>query len=183
MIAALPLALALAADAFAVALAQGCANRLRLADALRIAFAFGLAQALMPAAGWGLGEAGGAWFATIDHWVAFALLGFLGARMIRAGLAGGESAGATLSGHALLIAAVATSIDAGAAGLTFAPLGLPLVPTAATIGVVTFALSLAGALLGARLGRRVGGGAEILGGAVLVLLGFKVLAEHMRWLA
>lgn len=179
MIAALTLALALAADAFAVALAQGCANRPSLADALRIALAFGAAQALMPVFGYGLGAAGGAWFAAADHWVAFALLGLLGGRMIRAGLAGGESGTIPLGGSALLLASVATSIDAGAAGLTFSALGLALLPTVATIGVVTLALSFVGARMGARIGRRAGGAAEIGGGVVLVLLGVKVLAEHM----
>lgn len=181
MIAAFTLALALAADAFAVALAQGCANRLRLADALRIALAFGAAQALMPVIGFALGAAGGAWFAATDHWVAFGLLALLGGRMIRTGLAGGESGAIPLGGSALLLASVATSIDAAAAGLTFTALGLALVPTVATIGLVTFALSFLGAAMGARIGRRAGGAAEILGGAVLVLLGVKVLAEHMGW--
>lgn len=181
MTAALLLALALAADAFAVALAQGCASRLNLADALRVALAFGFAQALMPVVGWALGAAGGAWFAAVDHWVAFGLLGFLGARMLRAGFAGGETGAVPLRGQALLLAALATSIDAAAAGLTFAALGLALLPTAATIGVVTFALSLLGARMGARIGRSAGGGAEILGGTALILLGVKVLAEHMGW--
>jgi putative Mn2+ efflux pump MntP len=173
------LALGLAMDAFAAAVAQGAATRPSPALALKIGAAFGLAQGLMPLIGWGLGAAFGDTLRAIDHWVALVLLGFLGARMIQSGLSPDDgSPTQLLTGRALLLTAIATSIDAAVAGITLPMLGAPVLLACAIIGVVTAALSTAGVYLGAALGQRFGKAAEIAGGAILVGLGLKIFVEH-----
>ncbi|TVV73793.1 manganese efflux pump MntP family protein [Sphingomonas solaris] len=177
------LALALAMDAFAVSVAQGAAVRPGLGASLRIALAFGAAQAVMPLLGWGLGIAFAGVIDAVDHWVAFVLLGAIGAKMIHEALADddGEPTVA-LSGGALMLAALATSIDAAAAGVTLPTLGVPVGLAVTVIGVVTAALCLLGALAGARIGARIGRTAEIAGGVVLIGLGCRILAQHTGWL-
>lgn len=178
------LALALAMDAFAVSLAQGASSRPGVAGALRMGLAFGVAQAVMPLLGWGLGVAFAGLIEAVDHWIAFVLLGAIGLKMIHEGLAADEPDAPTvaLSGKALLLAAIATSIDAAAAGVTLPTIGLPVGISVATIGVVTAILCFIGTLLGARIGDRLGKVAEIGGGVVLVGLGCRILAQHMGWL-
>lgn len=176
MIEVLFLALALAMDAFAVALTQGARFRPGAIDSLKIAAAFGLAQGLMPLIGWAAGEAAFAYISAIDHWIAFGLLGFIGARMITAG--DHDEASRPLTGMALLTAAIATSIDALAAGITLPTLDFPPLPAAGMIAVVTFVLSAVGVWLGRRAGDRFGRPAEIAGGVILIALGVKILLEH-----
>ncbi len=176
------LALALAADAFAVALCQGAMARPGLRGAIRIGAAFGSAQALMPLLGWALGVAFASFIQAVDHWVAFSLLSALGLKMMKEALASEAECGSTarpLTGWALASAAVATSIDAAAAGVTLPAMGAPVVLACLTIGVVTLGLSVAAVEIGARGGVRLGKRAELLGGVVLVLLGAKILAEHL----
>jgi putative Mn2+ efflux pump MntP len=176
------LAFALAMDAFAVSLCQGAATRPTLPRALVLALAFGVAQAVMPLAGWALGVAFSDWIAAIDHWVAFVLLAAIGGKMAHEGLTGAPETGAApLVGLPLLAAAVATSIDAAAAGITLPTLGVNIGLACLTIGVVTFALCVVGALGGARLGTRLGKRAEVLGGIVLIAIGTRILADHMGW--
>lgn len=183
------LAIALAMDAFAVSLAKGCATRPGVGGAARIALAFGVAQAVMPLLGWALGTVFARWIEAIDHWVAFVLLGAIGLKMIKEGLEGddavapGECApAARLSDKALLMAAIATSIDAAAAGVTLPTLGQPVALAVITIGLVTAILCFFGALLGARIGVRIGKLAEIGGGVVLIALGARILAQHSGWI-
>lgn len=183
MLAVLFLALALSMDAFAAALTQGAAARPRATagGALRIGVAFGAAQGLMPLLGWGLGLAFAGAVRGIDHWLAFALLGYLGARMIRAGACTDEPGAErppSLGGWALLAAAVATSVDAAAAGVTIPLLGQPVLVVCAAIGAVTLGLSAAGVLLGSAAGTIAGKRAEVFGGLVLIGLGTKILVEH-----
>ncbi|MCA1749101.1 MAG: manganese efflux pump MntP family protein [Parasphingopyxis sp.] len=178
MIALLILALALAMDAFAVSLAQGAAGRMRLGQAAAMALIFGAAQGLMPLLGWALGAAFGSWFERIDHWIAFAILSLLGLNMIRQSRHDMRPAPA-LAGWPLFAAAIATSIDAAAAGVTLPLLGLPIATACATIGAVTAVLCFAGALGGGRIGRGLGGRAELIGGIVLIGLGVKILVEHL----
>jgi putative Mn2+ efflux pump MntP len=182
MIAAVLLALALAMDAFAVALTQGARFRPDPRGALAIALTFGLFQAGMPLIGWGIGTFALAYIAAVDHWIAFGLLTFLGARML-GGHGGEDEAVRALTGTALLLAGVATSIDALAAGITLPTLAVAPLVAAALIGAVTFALSLAGVELGRRAGDQWGAWAERAGGVILIALGCKILAEHMGWLA
>ncbi|WP_156679806.1 manganese efflux pump MntP family protein [Sphingomonas profundi] len=185
MITLLLLALALAMDAFAVSLAQGASVRPGMRGAARLALAFGVAQAVMPLAGWALGIAFAGLIEAVDHWIAFVLLGAIGLKMVREGLAPEEAdapPAAPLGGGALLMAAIATSIDAAAAGVTLPTIGSPVALAVAVIGIVTAVLCFAGALLGARIGARIGKPAEIAGGLVLIGLGCRILAQHMGWL-
>jgi putative Mn2+ efflux pump MntP len=181
MIEALLLALALAMDAFAVALTQGARFRPGLRGGLAIALTFGLFQALMPLAGWGIGAFALSYVEAVDHWIAFGLLAFLGVRML-GGHVGEDEAAHALTGKALLIAGVATSIDALAAGITLPTLDASPWLAVALIGLVTFALSGAGVWLGRVAGDRWGAWAERAGGVILIGLGTKILAEHMGWL-
>lgn len=181
MIAALLLAFALAMDAFAVALTQGARFRPSAAGGLTIAATFGVFQALMPLAGWAIGTVALAYVAAVDHWIAFGLLAFLGVRMLGGHVGEGEAAHA-LTGRALLIAGVATSIDALAAGITLPALGVSPWLAAGLIGLVTFAMSGAGVVLGHRAGERLGPWAERAGGVILIGLGVKILGQHSGWM-
>ena len=172
------LALALAMDAFAVALAQGAAGRMRIGEAARLAVAFGAAQGIMPLIGWGLGTAAAGWIEAVDHWIAFVLLSALGLNMIRASREDTKT-DPGLSGWHLFAAAIATSIDAAVAGITLPLLAVPVGWACATIGMVTAGLCFAGALGGTQIGRRFEGRAELFGGLVLIALGVKILAEHL----
>jgi putative Mn2+ efflux pump MntP len=180
------IAVALAMDAFAVALATGiCLGRMRPVQTLRMAAAFGLFQALMPVAGWLLGLTVREYIETYDHWTAFAMLALVGGKMLWEGVSGeGDDPGCEpkdpTKGGQLLLLAVATSIDALAVGLSFAVLGEPIALPALVIGVVCFALTALGVKIGC-LARRVSvlsRYAELLGGLVLLGIGLKILAEH-----
>lgn len=181
MIAALLLALALAMDAFAVALTQGARFRPGWGGAAGIAITFGGFQAVMPLIGWGIGAVAFAYVAAVDHWIAFALLTFLGIRML-GGHVGEEEASNVLTGKALLVAGVATSIDALAAGITLPTLDVAPLMAVALIGIVTAIMSAAGVALGRIAGDRLGIWAERAGGIILIALGCKILAEHTGWL-
>lgn len=182
----LVIAVALAMDAFAVALATGiCLRQASVAQLLRMAGAFGLFQALMPVAGWFLGLAVRSRIELYDHWIAFALLGFVGGKMIWEGLKGEDGDGHChpkdpTRGMQLVILAVATSIDALAVGLSFSILGEPIWFPAAVIGVVCFCVTALGVKLGCMAGHvsAVSRYAEILGGLTLIAIGIKILADH-----
>ena len=167
-------------DAFAVALTQGARFRPALTGGVAIALSFGLFQGVMPLIGWGIGELAMTYVAAIDHWIAFGLLTFLGVRMLR-GDVGEEEAAQELTGRALLIAGVATSIDALAAGITLPSLAVDPLWAALAIGVVTLLLSAFGVALGRVAGDRFGAWAERAGGVILIALGCKILIEHMGW--
>lgn len=174
---ALLLALALAMDAFAVALTQGARFRPGVRGAAGIALTFGVFQGVMPLIGWGIGAVALVYVEAVDHWIAFGLLTFLGVRML-GGHVGEEEAARALTGKALLVAGVATSIDALAAGITLPTLNIGPLIAAALIGGVTFFLSGAGVALGRVAGDRWGTWAERAGGVILIALGCKILAEH-----
>jgi manganese efflux pump family protein len=178
---ALLLALALAMDAFAVALTQGARFRPGVLGGLGIALTFGVFQGVMPLIGWGIGAVAFEYIEAIDHWIAFGLLTFLGVRML-GGHVGEEEASHALTGKALLVAGVATSIDALAAGITLPTLTMAPPLAAALIGIVTFVMSGAGVLLGRIAGDRWGTWAERAGGVILIGLGAKILAEHTGFL-
>lgn len=180
MITVLLLAFALAVDAFAVALTQGARFRPSPGGGLAIALTFGMFQAVMPLIGWGIGAFALGYVEAVDHWIAFGLLTFLGLRMI--GGQSGEDEARALTGTALLVAGVATSIDALAAGITLPTLGVAPMIAIALIGIVTFILSGAGVMLGRVAGDRWGAWAERAGGVILIGLGAKILAEHTGWL-
>lgn len=177
MLALLLLALALSMDAFAAALAQGAAGASRGA-ALRIGIAFGLAQGLMPLLGWGLGVAFAEALRAVDHWVALILLSLIGLKMLRDAFAGGDEPAAQLTGWALFATAIATSIDAAAAGLTLPTLGVPILLAVSVIGGTTAILSWGGVLAGRAAGQRLGPYAAALGGLILIGIGVKIFVEH-----
>lgn len=183
MIALLLLALALAMDAFAVSLCQGCATRHGVAGAARVALAFGLAQAVMPLIGWGLGVAFARVIDAVSYWVAFVLLSLLGLKMLWEGFQPQDDCPVKpLAGRALFAAALATSIDAAAAGVTLPALRVPVLLAVGVIGVVTAGMCMLGGLGGARLGTALGKKAEIAGGLVLIGLGVRPVAQHYGWL-
>ena len=181
MIEALLLAIALAMDAFAVALTQGARFRPALVGGLAIALTFGAFQAVMPLIGWGIGAFAFAYVEAVDHWIAFGLLTFLGVRML-GGHVGEDEAARALTGMALLVAGVATSIDALAAGITLPTLDIGPMIAVALIGGITFVMSGAGVALGRMAGDRWGAWAERAGGVILIALGCKILAEHTGYL-
>lgn len=175
------LAVGLSMDAFAVAICKGLALRRATAgDAITVGLWFGGFQALMPLAGYLLGSAFAERIARFDHWIAFALLCAIGINMIREALGGDEGAsGASLGFRAMLVMAVATSIDALAVGVTFAFLYVRVLPAVCFIGAVTFAISALGVKIGSVFGTKYRSGAELAGGIVLILLGAKILLEHL----
>ena len=177
----LVLAVGLSMDAFAVAVCKGLSLRsLRPRHMAVVGAWFGAFQALMPAAGWLLGAAFAHRIAAIDHWIAFVLLSLIGGNMIREALSKEEEdCDPSLAPAAMLLLAVATSIDALAVGITFAFLRVDILPAVALIGACTFAISAAGVKVGNLFGARYKSKAELFGGAVLVLIGAKILLEHL----
>ena len=175
----------LSMDAFAVALCKGLSmRRVNYAHAAVIALFFGVFQAVMPLIGWVLGTQFARYITSVDHWIAFALLGYIGGKMIWDALhEAPETAPCAGEGRLdlkeLLMLAVATSIDALAVGITFAFLQVSILPAVATIGLISFALSFAGVVVGNRFGTRFQKKAEIAGGVVLALIGLKILLEHL----
>jgi len=169
-------------DAFAVSLGAGTMGRANNPRSIfRLAFHFGIFQALMPILGWLVGTTIDSYIRNFDHWIAFILLSYVGGKMIYEGIKGGhEEYGVDPSkGRMLIILAVATSIDALAVGLSLAMLDVPVILPAIIIGLVTFSLSLAGLLLGGRLGARFGERVEILGGLLLIGIGLRILIAHL----
>ena len=181
--------LSLAMDAFAVSLCRGLEmKRINYRHAVIVALFFGVFQALMPVLGWLLGRQFERYIMDYDHWVAFGLLAFLGCKMIYEVLRGGDEEEASGNGdhldiRQLLIMAIATSVDALVVGLTFAFLGGGIVQPVLIIGVTTFLLCLLGVIIGNRFGARFRGKAELCGGIVLILIGLKILLEHLGVIA
>ncbi len=175
-------ALGVSADAFAVALGKGLHMKtFRLRHALAIALTFGVFQAVMPLIGWLLASQFARYITGVDHWIAFALLALIGAKMIYEAVRGGADDAEDsdlLPVRELLVLAVATSIDALAVGISFAFLPVSIGRAVVLIGVCTAVLSFVGVRLGRRMGSRFGAPAEIAGGVVLVLIGTRVLLEH-----
>jgi putative Mn2+ efflux pump MntP len=173
-------AFALSLDCFAVALAAGIpGGRGGIRDAARIALAFGAFQAGMPVLGWLAGRSVIASISAYDHWIAFSLLAIVGTRMILEGFSGEREGPVSLDSATLVILAVATSIDALAVGVSLAFLDTGILLPALLIGIFTFAVSFAGALLGGAAAERWGKAMEVLGGLVLIGIGIRILIEHL----
>lgn len=180
------LAIGLAADAFAVAIGQGAVVRTHpWRSALTVGAAFGAAQAIAPLIGWSLTLVLAGLIESVDHWIAFVLLAIVGAKMVWEGFKkdppGEESDPGkekVAGGWTLLMLAVATSIDAAAAGITLPALGAPILLSVAAIGLITFALSTAGVMIGRAGAKALGSQAEIIGGLILIVIGAKVLIDH-----
>jgi len=177
------IAAGLSMDAFAVSLSKGLSMpRMRWKHAVIIALFFGGFQAGMPLLGWLISRRFEAYVVAFDHWVAFALLSFIGGKMIweaAHGDAEEEEGGSSLNMKGLLVLAIATSIDALAVGITFAFLNVSVLPSVGLIGMITFLLSLAGVAIGHRFGAKFMKKAEIGGGVMLVLIGAEILLEHL----
>lgn len=175
----------LSMDAFAVSICKGlCMKKLDMKQAVVIALFFGGFQAAMPLVGWALGTQFERYITSIDHWIAFGLLAIIGAKMLwDAFHEDNDEASCPVDGkldlRELTMLAVATSIDALAVGITFAFLNVDIVPAVALIGVTTFALSIVGVAVGHRFGARYEKPATIAGGIVLILIGLKILLEHL----
>ena len=173
----------LSMDAFAVSIARGMTMKKEdlLRYALTLGFFFGVFQAVMPLIGWWAGSYLQAFIASIDHWIAFGLLAIIGGNMIRESLRGEEEAceDKSLTLKTILILAVATSIDALAVGISFAFLQVHIWTAITVIGVTTFVLSFIAVYLGNRLGDLLEKYAGILGGIILILIGTKILLEHL----
>lgn len=199
----------LSMDAFAVAVCKGLGmRRIHWGQTFVIALFFGGFQALMPLIGWAVGSLFSSYITAVDHWIAFGLLVFIGAKMLWDAahenvadcVCGRDCAACVKRGtpacadpvtaesapvappldyRELVMLAVATSIDALAVGVTFAFLGVNIWVAIVIIGVTTFALSFAGVAVGNQFGARFEKPATIAGGVVLILLGLKILAEHL----
>ena len=171
-------------DAFAVAVCKGlCMRKMRYGQAVVIAVFFGGFQALMPLIGWMLGRQFEKYITSIDHWIAFVLLALIGGNMIREALGKEEESECAtddrLDIRELFLMAIATSIDALAIGITFAFLQVSIGPAVAFIGCTTFILAFAGVCIGKVFGARYKSKAEFFGGVILILIGLKILLEHL----
>lgn len=180
----------LSMDAFAVAICKGLGMRkVNYKQMLLIALFFGGFQALMPLLGWLLGRQFEQYITSVDHWIAFALLVLIGANMLREARKGDDTTDAETVYDAplplgqLLLMAIATSIDALAVGISFAFLGVNILLAIAIIGTTTFLISAAGVFIGNRFGNRYEKRATIAGGIILILLGVKILLEHLGVIA
>lgn len=171
-------------DAFAVSVCKGLAMpKCTFKKAAIVGLWFGGFQALMPAIGYILGAQFQETIASIDHWIAFVLLALIGGNMIHEALDNDEEeADASLDVKTMFLLAVATSIDALAIGITFAFLKVNIIPAVCFIGIVTFIISFAGVKIGNVFGARYKNKAEIVGGVILILLGLKILLEHLGFL-
>ena len=179
------LAVGLSMDAFAVAICAGLTMpKATIKKALIVGLYFGIFQAGMPLIGYFAGSLFADKITAYDHWIAFALLCFLGGKMIWESLkkeeASGEEQEASLGPKKMLPLAVATSIDALAVGVSFAFLRVSIVPAVTFIGITTLAISMAGVKIGHVFGRRFKSKAELAGGIILVLIGLKILIEHLE---
>ena len=189
-------AFALSMDAFAVSITKGMTiKNLKKSTALKMALAFGVFQGAMPLLGWALGISFESYIKSIDHWIAFILLGFIGFNMIKGFFddrkEGRESElefSATtdvddLSNKEIIMLAVATSIDALAVGISFAFLNVSIIPAASIICIITFLVCVVGVFVGNKVDDIFNGYAELVGGVILILIGFNIFNEHTQILS
>lgn len=175
------IAIGLSMDAFAVSICKGLSvQKLQGRHYLIIGAWFGGFQALMPTIGYLLGSTFEQYITSVDHWVAFVLLALIGGNMLKEGLSGEEEkTDDSFSCKTMALLAVATSIDALAVGITFAFLEVDILPAVCCIALTTFLLSSLGVKFGSLCGTRMQSKAEALGGVILILLGLKILLEHL----
>lgn len=177
------IAIGLAMDAFSVSVSSGILlGKAKLSHAGRIGLFFGGFQFFMPCIGWILATSFAAYIVSVDHWIAFGLLGFIGGKMIWEAVFEKEVCEESknpLDNYTLFILAIATSIDALAVGITFATMTVPVLMASAIIGIITFFVCLFGVYLGSRCGNFLGNKAEVIGGLVLLGIGTKILIEHL----
>ncbi|MGD9346229.1 MAG: manganese efflux pump MntP family protein [Candidatus Aminicenantes bacterium] len=180
----LSIALALAMDAFTVSVGISLrTEQVGIRQAMRLSFSFGFFQFLMPILGWLAGTTILPLIQSFDHWVAFGLLFLIGGRMIYSALRPNpvlqNGHNDPTRGWSLLLLSIATSVDALAVGLSFAALGTTIWYPSVIIGVVAFFMTLLGTRLGPIIGKIIGKRAELFGGLILILIGIKILADHL----
>lgn len=175
------IAVGLVMDAFAVAICKGLAmKRPGIRQILIVGIWFGVFQALMPVIGYYLGSSFYSYIEDYDHWIAFILLALIGVNMIREAISDEEEGVDASTGfRTMLVLAVATSIDALAVGISLAMTGDDIMTSAVVIGVVTFLISASGVKIGSLFGDRFGKKAELVGGVILILIGLRVLLDHL----
>ena len=188
-------AFALSMDAFAVSITKGITiKNLKKSTAVKMALAFGLFQGGMPLLGWILGFSFKDYIEAIDHWIAFIVLGFIGFNMIKGFFEERKEEKSELeisattnesdvSNKEIIMLAIATSIDALAVGISFAFLNVNIVPAASLICVITFLVCLIGVFVGNKVGDIFHGYAELVGGVILILIGFSIFNEHTQILS
>ena len=189
-------AFALSMDAFAVSITKGMTiKNLKKSTALKMALAFGVFQGAMPLLGWSLGISFESYIKSIDHWIAFILLGFIGFNMIKGFFDDRKEENASelefsattdvddLSNKEIIMLAVATSIDALAVGISFAFLNVSIIPAASIICIITFLVCVVGVFVGNKVGDIFNGYAELVGGVILILIGFNIFNEHTQILS
>ncbi len=170
----------LSMDAFAVSIGKGLSVcHLRPRHSMSVGLWFGGFQAMMPLIGYALGASFASLVSDYDHWIAFVLLGIIGANMIKEAFSKEEKSDPDFSFKTMLIMAIATSIDALAIGVSFAFLGVNILTAAIVIGITTFLFSVAGIKIGNLFGCRYKSKSEFIGGVVLIIIGTKILMEHL----
>lgn len=182
----LMIAVGLSMDAFAVSVCKGLSmKKITIGKMAVVGLWFGGFQALMPLLGYFLGSTFEQYIKAVDHWVAFVLLALIGGNMIREALSEDDDDGAdaSLAFKPMLLMAIATSIDALAVGITFACLSVNIIPAVSFIGTTTFILSAAGVKIGSIFGDKWKSKAELAGGVILILIGTKILLEHLGIIA
>ena len=183
-------AFALSMDAFAVSITKGITlNKINKQIAFKIAFFFGLFQGVMPFIGWFLGIRFESYIKSIDHWIAFFLLSFIGIKMILDTKEADNDILNTnekynslysINNKELIILSIATSIDALAVGISFAFLNIDIVPICLSIGIITFLVCFIGVIIGKKIGAMFKNYAQIIGGIILILIGLNILNEHTK---
>ncbi len=178
------IAIALAMDAFTVAMAVGlhlsCNGSISRRQYFRLGFHFGFFQFLMPILGWLAGTTVRHYIESFDHWIAFVLLSYIGVKMIReAGKSEDYATQDPTKGMSLIILSIATSIDALAMGLSMALLGVGIIYPSVIIGIVALVFTIVGLSIGRRIGLKWRGGIAWVGGIILIGIGLKILAEHL----
>ena len=175
------ISIGLAMDAFAVSICKGLAmKKMSWEKAIIIGLYFGAFQAIMPTIGFFLGTTFERFITNVDHWVAFILLVGIGINMVKEAFdKESENRNDNVDMKTMLVLSIATSIDALAIGITFACLKMHIVVPVITIGIITFVISVIGVKIGNRFGDKYEKKAEIMGGVILILLGVKILLEHL----
>jgi len=186
------LAVSMSADAFAVSLARGtCCAKPRLIDAAKTGVVFGGVEACAPVVGWLIGLVASGFIQSIDHWVAFTILGVIGVKMIFESVWGGAEdvvcdvtgSSKTASPTMLALTAVGTSMDSMAVGVSLAFINADILVSALSIGMATFTMSTLGTMIGHKVGSKLGRFAEIAGGLCLIAIGTRILMQHLAGLA
>ena len=180
------LSISMSTDAFAAAVGRGASHRPPFAKAVRNGLVFGIIEAITPIIGWSLGLVAAGLVEAVDHWIAFGLLGAVGAKMLWEAFQPVEAFDAEASARrgliGLIATAIGTSIDAAAIGVSMAFIGANIWVIALSIGFTTFVLTTLGMMIGSAVGARFGKLAEGFGGTLLIAIGTLILGEHMGWI-